>query len=83
MTLERIPSAHSLVARSNSPYNSAMEMALGLMGYSYNQGQEQTPRPSRKIYQKTTEKNFERRTPWPWDQRKVSQLQGALLIGFD
>ena len=34
MTEDRTPSDHSLVARSNSPYNSPNETALGLIGNS-------------------------------------------------
>lgn len=35
ITLDRTPSVHSLVFRSNSPYSSPRDRALGLMGQSY------------------------------------------------
>lgn len=34
MTLDKTPSDHSFVVKSNSPYNSPKETAFGLIGYS-------------------------------------------------
>lgn len=42
MTLDNTPSVHSFVLRSNSPYSSPSDKALGFIGYSYKETNENT-----------------------------------------